>query len=158
MKKPVVAVILMSCAASLPALAQEDDKVRTEVQGVLQQHDQALNEQNLDAVMATYASDPKIVLMGTGPGEFWVGKQEIADTYKHFFEDFKKGSLKHECPWKLGGYQGDVAWLTASCQMRDIRQDKPNEYVANISAVMRKQDGAWRFQTLHFSNLTGGGQ
>lgn len=158
MIRRLTAAILIGCAASMPVLAEDEDKVRTEILDLLQQHDQALKEQNLDAVMATYAADPKIVLMGTGPGEFWVGKEEIADTYKHFFEDFKKGSLNHECPWKSGGYQGDVAWLTASCQMRDVRKDKPNEYIVNVSAVVRKQNGAWRFQTMHFSNLTGGDQ
>jgi ketosteroid isomerase-like protein len=140
-----------------PCLAAETDSdAVAEIQAMLQKHDNALNEQNLDAVLETYAADPKVVLMGTGPDEIRVGREEIGEAYKHFFEDFEAGSLSVDCPWKMGDAKGEMAWLTAVCQLKDSLEGKEREYFINISASLEKQDGAWRFSTMHMSNLTGG--
>jgi ketosteroid isomerase-like protein len=150
----------LSALAMAPALAEEkkmDPKVVEAVKDTLKEHDDALNKQDLKGVMALYADSPGIVLMGTGPGEFWMGKEAIADTYEHFFKDFEAGSLSHDCPFKSGSYQGDVAWLIASCQMKDKTKEGPREYVVNVSAVLTNEKGTWKYRTLHFSNLTGGG-
>ena len=133
------------------------DPVREEVKAVLQKHDEAMDKQDLKALLALYADDPTIAMMGTGPGEFWKGKAEVEAAYKEFLKDFKAGSLKHQCADTSGGHHGEVAWLVASCNMQDITLDgKTREYVLNVSAVLKQEKGGWKFQTLHFSNLTGG--
>ena len=103
-----------------PVWAQQatESKETAAIKEAIQKHDEALNKQDLAALMDTYASNADIVLMGTGPGEVWVGKQNIEDTYKHFFKDFKAGSLKHDCPWSMSDQKDNVAWFAASCQMR----------------------------------------
>jgi hypothetical protein len=47
-----------------------DPMVVEEVKEMLAKHDKALNDQNLDAVMATFSKDPKTVVLGTGQGAF----------------------------------------------------------------------------------------
>ncbi len=136
----------------------EIDKIKEEVKAVLNQHDEAMGKQDLKTLLSLYADDPTIAMMGTGPGEFWKGKTEVETAYKEFLKDFKAGSLKHQCPDTSGGHFGDVAWLVASCNMQDITPDgKARDYVLNVSAVLKKEKGSWKFQTLHFSNLTDGG-
>jgi uncharacterized protein (TIGR02246 family) len=133
------------------------DPVREEVKAVLNQHDEAMDKQDTKALLALYADDPTIAMMGTGPGEFWKGKAEVEAAYKEFLKDFKAGSLKHQCADTSVGHHGEVAWLVASCNMQDITPDgKTREYVLNVSAVLKQEKGSWKFQTLHFSNLTGG--
>jgi len=135
----------------------ETDPVKEAVKAVLNQHDEAMDKQDVKALLALYADDPTIAMMGTGPGEFWKGKAEVETAYKEFLKDFKAGSLKHACPDTSGGHQGDVAWLVASCNMEDTALDgQKREYVLNVSAVLKKEKDGWKFQTLHFSNLTGG--
>jgi len=129
----------------------------TEIVSLLQKHDQALNQKDLDALMSLYATGDTTVLMGTGPGEKWVGKAEIGDAYKHFFQDFDKGSLTHDCFWKTGASNGDVAWLSAICKMGDSLKSRKREYGLNISAVFERQGGAWLIRSMHFSNPTGPG-
>jgi uncharacterized protein (TIGR02246 family) len=160
MLKTLLPVMVAGCMALSQALAAEpvDEKTKSDIQEMLRKHDEAVNQHDLDGVLATYGKSDDIVLMGTGPGEVWVGKEAIADTYKHIFENFDKGAFKHECPWKTGGLQGDTAWLMASCQMKEIKQDETREYVLNVSAVLKKNNDAWQFQNMHFSNLTGGSQ
>jgi uncharacterized protein (TIGR02246 family) len=163
MKKPntLLLTATLGCVLlSAPALAAESkdgDKTREEVRAVLNQHDEAMNKHDLKAVMMLYADSPGIALMGTGPGEFWKGKAAIESTYKQFFQDFKPGSFKHACPETSSGHDGNVAWLIASCDMQDVTPDgETREYVLNVSSVLKKEKDGWKFQTLHFSNLTGG--
>ena len=135
----------------------ETDNVKEAVKAVLNQHDEAMDKQDLKALLALYADDPTIAMMGTGPGEFWKGKAEVEAAYQEFLKDFKAGSLKHQCSDTSGGHDGNVAWLVASCNMEDTALDgQKREYVLNVSAVLKKEKDGWKFQTLHFSNLTGG--
>ena len=156
----VLIAVAMGCALMTPVWAAQPaatDPVREEVKAVLNQHDEAMNKQDLKALLALYADDPTIAMMGTGPGEFWKGKAEVEAAYKEFLKDFKAGSLKHQCADTSGGHHGEVAWLVASCNMQDITLDgKTREYVLNVSAVLKQEKGGWKFQTLHFSNLTSG--
>lgn len=122
---------------------------------LLDKHDEAMNQKDLDALMALYAPGTTTVLMGTGPGERWVGKDEIRDAYGHFFEDYDKGSHLRDCFWKTGASSGDVAWLSAMCKMSDSKKGKRREYGLNASVVFERQDGAWLIRSMHFSNLTG---
>ncbi len=126
-----------------------------EIIALLDKHDQAVNDKDLDALMALYAPGDTTVLMGTGPGERWVGKDEISDAYKHFFQDYDKGSHTRDCFWKTGASKGDVAWLSAICKMSDSKKGKKREYGLNVSAVLERQDGTWLIRSMHFSNLTG---
>ena len=159
-QKRLLLATTLACVLTAPAWAAEpakSDPVTEEIRAVLRQHDEALNKQDLKALMALYADDSKVVLMGTGPGEFWKGKAAVEETYKQFFQDFKAGTLQHQCPETSGGHDGNVAWLAASCDMKDSTPDgEPREYGLNVSAVLKKEKTGWRFQTLHFSNLTGG--
>jgi len=152
----VIAVSIACLGLACGQAMAQDSQDLTAMVEVLQLHDVALNAQDIDGVMAGYASNPNIVLMGTGPGEFWLGPDAISDTYEKFFEDFDPGTLVVTCPWKNGGVEGDAGWFVASCLVGDAKQGATREYVLNISAVFTKQDGAWRLQTLHASNLTNG--
>jgi len=139
-------------ATESPAAA----KASEELKAVLKQHHDALNKQDLKALLALYADSPNVAVMGTGPGEFWKGKAAVEDTYKHYFETFKPGSLSHECPEATGAEDGSGAWLMASCVMKDTDPDgQPREFGLNISAVLKKEKTGLRFQALHFSNLVG---
>ena len=39
----------------------------------------------------------------------------VEEAYKQFFQDFKPGTFKHECPETSAGHDGNVAWMIASC-------------------------------------------
>lgn len=149
-------IILAASLLTLPLLASTAAETeKSAIFELLERHDQALNQQDLDAIIATFSDEP--VVMGTGPGEVWVGKEELIDAYKHFFADFDKGSLERACTWRKGDIVGDAAWLMAECGYSDSKAGEKREYVLNVSGVLVKQDeGDWRIQTMHFSNLVGG--
>ena len=156
-KQHVLLISMLGCALAAPVWAAESpktEKASEELRAVLKQHHDAMNKQDLKALLALYADTPDVALMGTGPGEFWKGRVAVEDTYKHYFETFKAGSLSHECPETAGVEEGNEAWLMASCVMKDTDPaGQPREFGLNVSAVLKKEPAGWRFQALHFSNL-----
>jgi uncharacterized protein (TIGR02246 family) len=152
MRSLAISLLVLGLTAGT-ALAQESQDVDG-IRKLMRQHDAALNAQDLDAVMADYASDGDVVLMGSGPGEFWQGREAIAETYRKFFEDFDPGSLTVTCPWSDAGVDGTAGWFAASCLVGDVLDGATREYVLNVSASLAKESGDWRLRSLHASNLT----
>jgi hypothetical protein len=68
-------IMMLPCLALVsPSLAgQGNSKIMAVVKTVMEQHNQSFNAQDLNGVMTLYASNPNTVLMGTGPGEAYVG-------------------------------------------------------------------------------------
>jgi uncharacterized protein (TIGR02246 family) len=130
------------------------DAIRT----LWQTQHKALDAHDIDGVLATYADSDDIMLMGTGPGEHWVGKAEVRDAYTHFTENFDANTMEVQCGEGAGSSRGDVVWLTAVCHFSDQQKDLKRKYVTNVSAVLLKEGTGWRFHTIHFSHLTGGGE
>jgi ketosteroid isomerase-like protein len=62
------------------------------IRALLKAHDKAMMNHDLKGVMALLTE--KAAIMGTGPGEVWVGPEEIKAAYEHFFEGFDKGQQK----------------------------------------------------------------
>ncbi len=165
-KQQALLISVLGCALTIPVWAAEtpkpekageEPKVKAseELRAVVRQHHDALNKHDLKALMALYADTPDVALMGTGPGEFWKGKAAIEDAYKHFFETFKAGSLKHDCPDVSGSEDGNSAWLMASCDMKDSDPSgQAREFGFNVSAVLKKEKAGWRVQALHTSNVS----
>ena len=143
---------------SLPMyLAQaQEGKGDPGVTALLKQHDDAMNQHNLEGVTALFAPDPKTVIIGTGPGERFQGREEIKNAYTEMFKDFDKGTLKHECYWREGGGDEKLKWGAAMCKFSDSKGGKEREYGLNVSAVVKKAGDKWQFVMLHYSNLTGG--
>jgi uncharacterized protein (TIGR02246 family) len=139
-------------ATWIPALAVDESAAG--MRAVFEAHEKAFNSHDLDGVMKLYAPGDKTVVMGTVPGERWVGSTEIADAYRHFLADFDAGTLQRECPWVDSDVSGDLGWLTATCEYKDSLKDKPRAYALNVSVVLQKLDGAWKLRAMHFSNAT----
>jgi ketosteroid isomerase-like protein len=145
----------VGCLLTVPVwAAAEADKLSDELRAVLRQHDEALNQHNLEAIMALYVDAPNIAMMGTGPGEFWRGREAVESAYQAIIDDFKAGSMSYECPESSAGKHGDVAWFASSCTMKDTTpDDESREYSLNVSGVLVNTADGWRYQMMHFSNL-----
>jgi uncharacterized protein (TIGR02246 family) len=147
-------ITLALCASVCLAHAQ-GSSTRADIAALLKKHDEALNQHNLEGVLALYAPSPKTVMLGTGPGEKYQGKAEIKTAYTEIFKDFDKGTMTHSCYWKDGGGSGTMVWGAAMCKMADAKGEKKREYELNVSMVAEKQGGKWQFVLLHYSNVVG---
>jgi ketosteroid isomerase-like protein len=136
-----------------------DPKAVEEAKALLVAHDKALNDQSLDGVMATFSTDPKVVLLGSGAGERFLGTEAIKSAYTEILKDYDKGTFEPGCAWKEGGMDeaGKMAWFAATCDAKDSKNGAKREYVLNVSATAVKQADGWKFIMLHMSNATNAG-
>ncbi len=148
----LLAILVVFVTAGSGLAGEADPQVVAEIKSMLQSYTKAIGDKDLEAVMASFAPGPETVLMGTGPGERWVGSAEIEEAHRRFFENFDKE--KFEVTWASVGSDGNVAWLTAMLQITDYLKNEKNEYALNWSATLVKQEGKWYFVSSHFSNLT----
>jgi ketosteroid isomerase-like protein len=141
-------------AASTATGNKPDPKMVEEVKAMLAKHDQALNEKNIEAVMSTFSTNSNTVVLGTGEGERFVGRQAIKEAYTEIFKDYDPGTLVSNCEWKTGETDaaGTSAWLAATCKLQDSMKNKRRDYVLNVSGALEKQGDSWRFVMLHMSN------
>jgi uncharacterized protein (TIGR02246 family) len=155
---------IIAGAASLSALAMaaqsgqaeegaEADPEVTKIRALLKAHDEAMTNHDLSGVMKCLTENAAI--MGTGPGEFWVGPEEIKTAYEHFFETFDKGAQDFEYQFKIGGVGTDMGWLMASGNVTAKKDGKEFAFPMNISLTVAKKSDEWRIAALHFSTLTG---
>ncbi len=90
-KQQVLLSALLSCILTAPvwaAPAELIEKASAEFKAVLRQHHDAMNKQDIKALMALYADNPNVALMGTSTGEFWKGKADVEKTYQEFFKTY----------------------------------------------------------------------
>jgi ketosteroid isomerase-like protein len=156
---------IITGVASLSALAMvapsawaEDPKEANpeveKIRALLKAHDEAMTNHDLTGVMACLTG--KAAIMGTGPGEIWVGPEEIKVAYEHFFEGFDKGDQKFEYQFKIGGVTADMGWLMASGNVIAKKDGKDVTFPLNLSLTVARNAGDWRIAAMHFSTLTGG--
>lgn len=144
-----LAVAAMSSAAEAKAQGPHTSALKA----LLAAHNTAFTNHDLKGVLATMT--PHAVLMGTGPGELWVGTAELANAYQHFFKDFEKGAQKFQELWydeKLGG---DLASLMVVFKVTMTQGGKSNDVGINMSVLAEKRGNGWMIRNLHFSNLSG---
>ncbi len=142
--------------AMAPAEAASAERLtaaKAEIRQVFVEYAEGVSAKDLDACMEAFSKDPDTVMLGTGPGERWVGPEEIADAHQHFLASFDSETSKRT--WSLGTMQGDVAWFAAMFEVAQYTKNVKNEFFLNMSGVMVKQDGEWKIAQIHLSNLTG---
>ena len=154
MKRCLMLMFLFCFVLVSPCLAKEGgSKAMTEVKAVLAQHNKALNAQDLKGVMSTYSSDRNTVLMGTGPGEAYVGDEAIGAAYDQLFNRFDANTLEFKPEWIAAGIRGNIAWFAVSTTMDGTVGKEKKERAFNMSGTLVKEKGKWRILTLHFSRL-----
>jgi uncharacterized protein (TIGR02246 family) len=155
---------IIAGAASLSALAMATHSARAEeaaeanpevakIRALLKAHDDAMTSHDFSGVMKCLTDNAAI--MGTGPGEFWVGPEEIKIAYEHFFETFDKGAQDFEYQFRIGGVGTDMGWLMASGNVIAKKDGKEFTFPLNISLTVAKKSDEWRIAAMHFSTLTG---
>ncbi len=155
---PAIRTFLLAaalCGAVVsPCLAKGGDvPVPAEIRTLIEQHNKALDAQDLKGVMATYSPAPTTVLLGTGPGEVYVGGEGISGAYSQIFSKFKPNSIHFQHDWISSGTKGHLAWFAMTTTMQVAAQQGPQERVFNLSGTLQKEKGRWRFVSMHFSRL-----
>jgi ketosteroid isomerase-like protein len=150
-----VASIAAAVSGSLAASAQTSDVENPElepIRALLDAHDTAFANHDLDGVMACLSA--KATIMGCGPGEIWSGPDEIKAAHLHLFEGFDVGELNTEYEFNIGQITSDTGWMMTSGNVNGNKDGKEFTFPVNISLSVTKDGGKWLIAALHFSTLT----
>ena len=141
-------VLLLS---ALSFAGELDDNAKGEIETFFKTYMETFVSKDVEAAVNLFAQDA--VLMGSGPGERWVGQEEITAAHRGFYSVFDTEESTYTWGELKGG--NDVAWLAAMFFVTDYWKNEKNEYALNLSGTIVKEENNWKFSILHFSNLTG---
>ena len=145
-----LAVALFVCIGNIGFAAETDSALEQEIKDFVQKYTEAFQAKDLDAIMAMYAEDA--VLLGTGPGERFVGMEEIKGAYIEYFKAFDKEEAT--LTWYKAGSHGDVVWASGMSHVNTYMKNQKREFALNWSLVLVKLDGTWKFAQRHISNIS----
>ena len=143
----------ISAAAVTSRTASGADNPELEdIRALLKKHDDATTAHDLDAVLACFPE--KGAVMGTGPGEMWVGPDELKVAYEHFFMVYDKGEQHYEYDYRTGELGEGMGWLMTSGTIKGKKEGEEFAYPINVSLTVSKASGDWKIAAMHFSTLT----
>lgn len=158
MQKPasisgLAGLAMMLLVATTPCLAQTSESPQVaEIKKVLENHEEAFQKRDLAGTMAFFAPGPDTVLMGTGSGELYVGKDAIEKAYREFFKNFDTETYKFS--WMQIKVKDNVAWAMVTMPITSTLKNVAHQFDLHWSGVLEKQNGKWQFVAVHFSQLT----
>jgi ketosteroid isomerase-like protein len=147
----IAAAVSGPLVASAQTSAAENPELEP-IRALLDAHDAAFANHDLDGVMASFSE--KATIMGSGPGEIWSGPEEIKAAHLHFFEGFEIGELNFEYEFSIGEVTSDMGWMMTSGNVNGNKDGKEFTFPVNISLTVTKDGGKWLIAALHFSTLT----
>lgn len=157
LRKSLLIMLLFFLALASPCAAKEskggDAKIMAGVKAVVEQHNKALNAQDLKGVMTTYSSESNSVLMGTGPGETYLGDEAIGGAYDQIFTRFEANTLSFKYDWITAVSKGNFAWFAVTVSIEGTVKNEKKERVFNMSGTLQKEKGKWKIVAMHFSRL-----
>ena len=151
----LLTLVVLLLALGLSQADQTDPKAEAGIKKLIESYQAAMEKQDLAAVMKSYADGPNTVVMGTGPGELYVGKESIENAYHAFFSNYV--NEKDKITWMKSGVNGNAAWIVGTSLITQTQKKGTNEFEMNWSAFLEKQGDEWKIVALHFSHLTGPG-
>jgi ketosteroid isomerase-like protein len=149
----LLTLVVLVLALGISQAGQTDTKAEAGIKKLMESYRAAVGKQDLAGVMKSFADGPDIVVMGTGPGELYVGKESIENAYRAFFSNFQ--TEKNKITWMKSGVNGNAAWILGTSLITQNLKKGQNEFEMNWSAVLEKKGGEWKIVALHFSHLTG---
>jgi uncharacterized protein (TIGR02246 family) len=149
----LLTLVVLLLALGISQAGQTDAKAEAGIKKLMESYRAAVGKQDLAGVMKSFADGPDIVVMGTGPGELYVGKESIENAYRAFFSNFQ--TEKNKITWMKSGVNGNAAWILGTSLITQAQKKGKNEFEMNWSAVLEKKGDEWKIVALHFSHLTG---
>ena len=149
----LLTLVVLVLALGLSQARQTDPKAEAEIKKLIESYQAAVEKQDLAAIMKCFADGPDTVVMGTGPGELYVGKESIEKAHRAFFSNYV--TEKDKTTWMKSGLNGNAAWLVGTSLITQTQKKGMNEFEMNWSAVLEKQGDEWKIVAFHFSHLTG---
>lgn len=102
---------------------------------------QASGQQDMDRLLALFAPDPDLVLIGTGADELAVGVAEVKKLYER--EVAQDHTSTWEVAWSSVSAAGSVAWMAMRGVLHIGAAGQESHVPLRITAVLEQREGTW---------------
>ena len=128
---------------------EADAKTKAEILKTVREMWKAYGRLDADGVLAFYAPDPDIVVVGSGADEVYIGPKQAKKGLKRDFAQAR--SVKVGLTKVRISAAGKVAWLAASCHFTAYVTGCTVEMAGRLTAVFEKRKGRWLILQSHFA-------
>ena len=153
MRTRLLAGLVVCFVAVSLGQAEEPSDVEKAIKAAADNYLEAFSNRDLEGCLAAFTKSKKTLLMGTGPGERWVGTKEIGEAHKEMFKVSEKESFERK--WSLVAARRNVAWTASETVITDTVDGKERKFVLHTTAVWVLREDKWQIALKHCSNLTG---
>ena len=130
-------------------MAKADAKTESEVMNIAKQCYEAFARRDLDAMLAFFAPDPDVVVIGTGRDEKGSGFTEIKAILERAFSQFDEASF--EFGWHSVSVAGPLAWLAADVILHVRAGSREISEQLRLTGVLEKRGDRWLIVQSHDS-------
>jgi len=126
-----------------------DPRTEAAVVNVVKQSLEAFTKRDLDAVLAFFAPDPDVIVIGTGGDEKGVGLVEIRKILERAFAQFEEASFKFG--WHSVSAAGSVVMLAADVTLYVKTSDRQITEQVRLTVVLEQRGDRWLIIQWHDS-------
>jgi uncharacterized protein (TIGR02246 family) len=126
-----------------------DAQTEAAVLAVLEEYRQAYEHHDMSRLLALFAPDPDVVVVGTGVDEKRVGLAEIQAQVARDWAQSEAITL--EWSWTSVSAAGPVAWVTVDAVGHATVGGQTVDLPLRLSAVLERRGGRWLWMQAHAS-------
>jgi len=126
-----------------------DPNIEAAVVNVVKQSLEAFTKRDLDVILAFFAPDPDVIVIGTGGDEKGVGLAEIRKILERAFAQFEEASFKFG--WHSVSAAGSVALLAADVILYVKTSDRQITEQVRLTVVLEQRGNRWLIMQWHDS-------
>jgi ketosteroid isomerase-like protein len=131
-----------------------DAQTEAALMATLEQFKQAYEQRDMEHLLALWAPDPDVVLIGTGADEKRVGLAEIQMQAERDWA--QSVALSLEWGWSSVSAAGSVAWVTADAVGSAKVGGQEMHLPLRVTAVLEHRGAKWLWMQAHISMPTPG--
>ena len=130
-------------------IMRADPKTEAAVLNIVKQCFEAFTKRDLDAVLAFFAADPDVIVIGTGGDEKGVGLGEIRNILGRAIAQFEEATF--EFGWHSVSAVGSVAMLAADVTLYVKTNDRQITEQIRLTVVLEQRGDRWLIIQWHDS-------
>jgi len=142
----LIGVIVFPGTLSAPRNA----RIKKEIERLMNAFNTSYQKKDAEGIMALYARDPDIVMLGAGKGEHFIGSTAIQEAYQREFSEFTEITSFEQKILSLH-ISGGMATLAAERSLAGFKGGEDVSIAGGFSAVLKEDNGSWIFVQTHFS-------
>jgi len=126
-----------------------DPKTEAAVMSIVQQSFEAFVKRDIDSLLAFFAPDPDVVVIGTGRDERCIGLAEIKVILERAFAQFKDASF--EFGWHSVSAAGSMALVAGDVILHIKNSDREISEQIRLTVALEQRENKWLIIQWHDS-------